>query len=561
MSKDRTFPGSALGIGLLVDAAGVAAIQLPLPYADLAGGGALVTGTTVAGVALVTWVGARRGTAGQLDRWSRRSRRDGGVASLRDHLRTTSAWSMRRRAVVLKPSLAHANMWERWRTPVSEYAAEIGKTGRRRLWISAEDNILRVAGPRSGKTTAMAGRIIKAPGGVVVTSTRVDLLKTLPMRAAKGPCHIYDPGGISKAGSTIKWSPLTGCRSTAIAAKRAAAMLPESGSDEGERWDKQARRVLAVLMHAAALTDRPMRQVQAWLDVDGPALRVAATEVEQALEDSPSASAQRAAARQFYGTVDKTRSSIVTTAMVALQWLTDDKAAAIGDCEPSESMDLDDLLDRRGTIYILGSKEGLTAPLTGALVAEVIRLAEIVAEQRGGRLDPCLTLVLDEAAKVAPGPLHEWAADCGGRGIVLDVAVHSLAAMEHTWGDHAARMILSTCNAILVGAGCKDPHDLAHWEALSGERKEISETRDKDGEVTSTTEIGRPVITAAQIAQLPKGMAIVYGLGPVSIVKTPNTWKWRSVRKALAQAARQMPQQTRYEEQMAAEDRVTEPAQ
>ena len=547
MSTDRSFPFKIAGAGLLGVGLGAEVLQLPVDHAVIVGGGGIALGVVTLGGSIVWWAGGRHSTTGAINRWSRRARRSGGTATLRDHYRLTSKRALRKRAVILKPSLEELSWWQRRRVSVEQYGAELGASGLRRLWVSAEDNVIRIAGTRSGKTTAMAGRIIKAPGGCLVTSTRVDLLRTLPLRARRGPCHIYDPAGISGAGSTIKWSPLSGCRQPAVAAARASDMIPGSVSAEGERWDMQARRVLGVLMHAAALVDQPMRGVMRWLAADGAALGQIAAEVDMALAKSPMVDAMRASARQYFHTVDRTRSSIVTTAMPALAWLTDGRASAIGDCEVSESIDLDDLLDRSGTIYILGRKDGITAPLTGALVAEIMRRSEITAERRGGRLDPPLTIVLDEAAKVAPGPLHQWAADCGGRGIVLDVAVHSLAALEETWGPYAARMILSTMNAVLVGAGCKDPSDLTHWEKLSGTREEPVETFDADGKILSRSTRTVPVIPAAQIAALGKGEAILFGLGPVSIIRTPNTWRWGEVRKSL-RTALDLPRETTYED-------------
>jgi hypothetical protein len=44
----------------------------------------------------------------------------------------------------------------------------------------------------------------------------------------------------------------------------AATSRHTSGGDR-EFWEAQARRVLAALLHAAALGDRPMGAVQAWV--------------------------------------------------------------------------------------------------------------------------------------------------------------------------------------------------------------------------------------------------------------------------------------------------------
>jgi type IV secretion system protein VirD4 len=542
MTSDRTYPVRTTGAGLVMSALGWVSMDMPLPHADLVGGSAAGTGVVLAGGALAWWMRGRGSTSDAIEAWSRRSRRTGGTATLRDHWKRTSAYSMRRRVVHLRPSTEDLSWRTRMRLPMTEVAVHLGTTGHRKLYASLEDNVLRVAGPRSGKTSAMAARVIDAPGGCVVTSTRVDLLRTLPLRAVKGPCHVYDPAGLAPGGSTVKWSPLVGCRKVEVAQARAGDMVPQKGSGEGERWDAQARRVLAVLMHAAALADRPMRTVVRWLAADGPeGLGRAAKEVDQALVQSPMADAMRMAARQYFTTVDRTRSSIVTTAMIALAWLNSPRASAIGDCEASESFDLGELIDRQGTLYIIGQDDGATSPLTGALVAELMRRAEQEAERRGGRLDPHLTMVLDEAAKVAPGPLHQWSADCGGRGILLDIAVQSIAAMQETWGPYASKMILANANAVLVGAGCKDAEDLAHWEKLSGVRYVQDEQLDADGNVTARVNREVPTIPAAQIAALEKGRAILYGVGPVSIVSTPNTWKRRDVRRALKRALAEVP--------------------
>lgn len=547
MAKDRSFPFRTTGAGLLVGATGWQVTELPLPHADLAGSTGAAAGALLAAGAVAWWAHGRQATGATLGRWTRRRERTDGTATLLDHYRHTSAIAMHRRLAHLRPSLADMSLVRRLRLPMTAVAVPLGRDGLRTLYVSFEDNVLRIAGPRSGKTTAMAARIIDAPGGCVVTTTRVDLLRTLPLRAAVGPCHVYDPAGISGQGSSIKWSPLVGCTSAETAYRRAYDMIPESGSAEGERWDAQARRILGVLMHAAALTNRPMRTVMRWLAAGERDIPQVAAEVDQALARSPMADMMRLGAQQYFATVDRTRTSIVTTAMPALAWLADERAAMVGDCEASESMDLTDLIDRSGTLYILGRQDGATGPLTGALVAELIKRAEVTAEQRGGRLDPPLTLALDEAPKVAPGPLHQWSADCGGRGIVLDIAAQSLAAIEATWGQEAARMIQTNASAILVGAGCKDPRDLEHWSALAGARDARVETRDADGKLVSTSTAPRPVITVDQIANLPKGRAIVYGLGPISIVRTPNTWARRAVRRALRHAADQ-PKETRYAE-------------
>lgn len=557
-------PARFVGAGLMTGPLGYAASQLPLDNAQPAGWAALVAGVGMVSGGIYTWAANRRATTSHINRWSRRSRRNHGVQSLFGHLKTTSSLAMRMRAKTLRPSLADVSRWQRLRTPVTEYAAILGKAGNRTLWVSTEDVVLRVAGARSGKTTAMACRVIDHPGPAVVTSTRVDLLRwTGPIRAKRGPLHVFNPAGIGGYASTLKWSPLAGCTSIETAMRRADDLIPTVSSDEREGWNDQARRVLAPLLFAAARGGLTMGKVLAWVSATGEQAAKAGKQVQIILADAPEATAMRENVKQFFGMTgenEKTRSSIITTLMPALQWLSNPTAAAIGDAPAGDDLlDVDELLDTDGTIYLLGGTNRVTSALTGALVAEIAYRASQRAEgMPKGRLDPSLLLALDEAALVAPGPLDRWTSDMGGRGIVLDIAVQSLAWLHSVWGQTGARIILGNAAVVLLGAGCKDPDDIGHWEALSGQREEIAETRNADGKVTSTSTRKVPVLTRDQIAALPKFHAVVYGQGPISIIRTPNIHKRRSARRALAKAGADIPQQTRYADDTSSIDTAAE---
>ena len=146
---------------------------------------------------------------------------------------------------------------------------------------------------------------------------------------------------------------------------------------------------------------------------------------------------------QFLSTNDKTRTSITSTIMPALSWLTVESAAAAADpggglrrrpsCSP-----------HRGTVFLLGGDDGQTAPLVAALTGHVAREARRLAGSgRSGRLDPPLTLALDEAALICPVPLDQWTADMGGRGVTIHIAVQSRAQLEQRWGREGAAAILN----------------------------------------------------------------------------------------------------------------------
>ena len=73
----------------------------------------------------------------------------------------------------------------------------------------------------------------------------------------RGPVYVFNAVGLGDIDSTITFDPLTGCADPVTAVERATDMLAATtrGGSGGDRefWDDQARRVLAALLHAAAL--------------------------------------------------------------------------------------------------------------------------------------------------------------------------------------------------------------------------------------------------------------------------------------------------------------------
>lgn len=94
---------------------------------------------------------------------------------------------------------------------------------------------MRFGGPRSGKTASLACHALDAPGALLVTSTRTDLLEnTSAVRRVAGRVDVFNPTGLGGLDSPVRWSPLDGCVDLAVAHRRAADLIPPS-SGEGER--------------------------------------------------------------------------------------------------------------------------------------------------------------------------------------------------------------------------------------------------------------------------------------------------------------------------------------
>ena len=475
------------------------------------------------------WHGWGR-TSSTVTRWSARSRRKAGVASTLDVARHAGTWAMRRRTATVRPSLAALPWRLRLRVPTSQVAVELCRTGGQRVWASIEDVTLIFGGPRTGKTGYLAARILDAPGMTLATSTRTDLLSLCgPLRARQGPVRVFNAVGLGGVESTITFDPLTGCTDPVTAGERAIDMIgANTTGDSGDRayWEGQARRVLAALLHAAALGDVPMSTLQMWVaDPDR-----AARDVPALLRRS-GVQAFEQDALQFITTNDRTRTSITSTLMPALGWLT--HPAAVAAATPDgDTFDVAELLASRATVFLLGAEEAHTAPLVCALTGHIAREARrLAATTASGRLDPPLTLALDEAALISPVPLESWTADMGGRGVTILAAFQSRAQLLARWGVHKTATILNNTGAVLLFGGTRDRDDLQFWATLSGERDERTTTTDLHGRVASRSVRRIPVLSPGQIANLPARTVICYrrGLDPV-IGRARMAWRRSDVR-------------------------------
>ena len=197
--------------------------------------------------------------------------------------------------------------------------------------------------------------------------------------------------------------------------------------------------------------------------------------------------------------------------MPALGWLTDATAAAAA---TGGGFDVEELLASRGTVYMLGAEDAQVAPLVTALTGHIAREARRIAgHQPGGRLDPPLTLALDEAALICPIPLDNWTADMGGRGVPIHIGAQSRAQLRQRWGDTGAASILNNAATLLIFGGTRDADDLNAYSTLTGERDEEVDTFDLSGARINSSTRRVPVLSPGQIAQLPPRRVVIIRRG------------------------------------------------
>ncbi len=475
------------------------------------------------------WLAPALSTGRWVDRRDDASHHAGGVATWTDIGELSSAHRLRARMLDLRPSLAGLPRWRRRRLPLTEVGVQLLRTspvrGVNSVWSPCDEVTLRVGGPRQGKSASLTCHALDAPGALLVTTSRTDLLEdTATHRAGRGRVLIFNPTGLGtnpeddghkamaavRAGELVRWSPLAGCTDFGTATRRAKDLVPDSGaSAEGERWDEQARGLLATLLHAAARSGGSMRTVLGWIS---PADVIARDEILDALADSPDARAMSSEIRGLYGTNDRTLSSITATLRPKLRWLLDPTLAASGDAPLTDPAFLDVaafVAQASDSLYLIG-RDGGAPTLIGALTAEVAHQVRLhAARMPRGRLDPPMTAVLDEAPiTCGPIPLHEWTADMGGFNLTLHIGAQSLSQLEDVWGSRRAAAILGNVGSLMVFGGIKNQADPIHISTLTGTR--LVRVDEDDARPL-------PVMTPAEITALPVGTALVIrnGMRPI----------------------------------------------
>ena len=446
-----------------------------------------------------------------------RARRQHGLASAAQVYRHGSGHAARRTAGTLRPSLAGLSRRQLARVHPRHFAVELARVGGRTLWVGVEHVVLYFAAPRQGKSSWLARRVIDYPGPVVATSTRTDIY-TNTHRHRPGPVWVFNAAGMTGIHCEVGFDPLTDCAVAERATERAADMIPQA-SGEQEHWAALARSALAALMHAAALGDKTLDDVQRWVaDPDQHA-----ADVERLLRRSP-AKAVVEDARQFLSSNDRTRSSVTTSVMPALRWLQAPAARQAAGLDATHpTLRVEDLLTSGGSLYVLGRAADHTAPLLAALTGYIARGAERAAD--GARLDPPLGLMLDEAARIRP-PLPDWTSTMGGSGISIVACFQSRAQLREAWGPDGAAVILNNAGAILLGGGTKDPDDLAAWSGLAGQRDERVDTRDGNGRITASTVRPTPVLPTARLAHMPPKQVVVFHHGmPPALGRVRMVWE------------------------------------
>lgn len=283
--------------------------------------------------------------------------------------------------------------------------------------------------------------VLDAEGpALVVTSDPTVWAGTKDARAKLGPVLVYDPGHLCDTPARLHWSPTAHCENADTAAARATALLapirPRALLDAA--MADTAETLVRCWLHAAAVDGRPFKQLHRWAQGGN------AHDAVRILRTHPKATAGLAGLLESALTGHPERREIaqqlVVRALSALSSIHIREA-----CTPNrtDSLTLESFINEGGTLYVVGEQiedprtHPGAMPLLTALAADVVEHGRrMAARSSDGRLDPPMTLVLDDVAAVAPLPsLPELLATGQDQGLPTLVLLRSVEQARARWPE------------------------------------------------------------------------------------------------------------------------------
>jgi type IV secretion system protein VirD4 len=384
---------------------------------------------------------------------------------------------------VLQPTWSLAEM--RARVALAGSPLYLGAGTQGPAFAPPQQGVLVLGPPRAGKTTSLViPNVLLAPGAVVSTSTKADVLAaTSAERSGMGRCWLFDPAGATRAPAgtrQLRWSPVPACRNWDTAVRTARAMTtaarPSGHLGESSHWTERAEAMLAPLMHAAAVSDRGIDEVVHWVnchDAKTPLSALELTGNELACDILTGLSK----------TDERELSGIWSTTSGVLAAYRSQHALALAK-EPN--FDPRTVPTSRDAVYICssGRDQALSAPLVVGLIEQIRAAAyeNTAAAAHAGRwAGPPVALILDETANIAPLPdLPAIVSEGGSQGLVTLASFQDLSQARARWGM-AADGFPTLFGAKVVLGGINDIRTLDMISRLAG-----------DGEVRHNSVTRRP---------------------------------------------------------------------
>ena len=191
--------------------------------------------------------------------------------------------------------------------------------------------------------------------------------------------------------------------------------------------------------------------------------------------------------------------------------------------------DLDAFIESTDTLYLHSTdNEGAPSPLVAAFTDQVMQTAVRHARRRGGRIDPPLVALLDEAANICRiGDLPKLYSYMGSHGVCITTVLQSYPQGTQVWGDKGMAALWSAATVKLIGAGTDDSRFAEDVSRLIGEHDvaTASRTRDVRGGLSyNVATQRRRILDPGQVRALPRGTALLLASGAKPALIRPRPW-------------------------------------
>src|SRR6266496_1815880 len=300
---------------------------------------------------------------------------------------------------------------------------------------------------------------------------------------------------------------------TVEAAHRMAAHFVLTVADGRRRdlWGPAAQELLCALFLAAAASARSLRDVARWLDdtasptpaelLDGAGFRALASSLRGTQHGAP-----------------ETRDGIYQTARTAAACLHDEEIMPWVTPPPGHlpAFSPAAFAASRDTLYLLTEARAAASPLIAALTDRAMRAGRRHAEMAGGRLDPPMVLILDEAANICRiADLPDLYSHLGSRGMVPVTILQSYQQGVSVWGEPGMAALWGAATKKVIGAGIDDPRHARDLATLTGQHDvAVISVSYGDGRASQQVSLRRQeILEAADIRALAPGSALLLATG------------------------------------------------
>ena len=407
----------------------------------------------------------------------------------------------------------------------------------RTIRMDWESTAVIIAGPRMGKTTTLVIRqLIEAPGAALITSVRRDVYDaTACIRARWGRCWNFDPQHLITTGPPGWWfDPFDSVRdidgARILAGHFADATRGAATGSNHDYFDLEGEHLLACLLFAASVkhpAQRSLLDVVAWLSQSDSTEPIMLLEAARQPHASEALNQIRTidAARQkagIYGFAKSLLSCLENPRSIA--WVTPPPPGV-----HRPKFDAAQFVTSHDTLYLHAEKKGNLAPLVAALTHAVHDAGHRLATRSpDARLDPPLLSILDEAANICLlRDLPNDYSTLGGHGMPTVTVLQSPEQGRTVWGRAGFHMLWHSATVNMYLGGVADAAFLREISDLLGEYEERIPTSSYDASGRRSTSYSiyrRPIMSVSDLAELPRGRAVVLISGTRSTVIRTQPW-------------------------------------